>query len=641
MQKLRAALWVLIGIGTLAGLFGVSLRFAAESESRRVELTLDITELQKIASAEGIPTARVLERFRQAGATSVAITEDTLASLEETRRVEVIPSAEAGVTYLMAHQGNYARILSALLNRTHFKLDPTNEYAQIRVPPGAESLKVQDLGMEIYQPFPVIKSLGVGLDPNLLAMAKNANLSVVGRLINSVNIPKAGIGWALEQLKNQGVKTVIFAGDDVLGYDGQLRTTADAFETHDLQLGVVEFSKIKGDATLHRFASERVIRVHTIPGAELATSTPEDSVQRFSLAARERNIRLLYVRLFLEKANPLAENIQYVGKLVIALKRGGLAIGEARTYPAFSVPLWARALVGIGLAAAFFLLCQELFGLFVDWGHTLSLGALVCAGGLVLLAITSPKLTALAAAILYAGWAVVQACLLSPTEWGKRPLYVVLQRIGKILGITTLGIIAVVGLLSSQLFVVKADVFVGIKAALYMPLLLATLTWAVGLRAESPAAFCSLVRRKIQHGFLVVQEPVRYWQLVAGVLALGILAMLWLRSGNEGAVVVSGIELRFRDLLDATLPVRPRFKALLFAALVLGIYLSGRGERRWGVPLYLLGVIAVTDFLNTFCHLHVPLLVSVLRDALGVLLGVGLGAILVQVLERFGNKPSP
>lgn len=638
MQKLRVALWALIGIGTLAGLYGASLRFVAEASNKRIELTLDMTELQKLASAEGVPTARVLERFRQAGITSVAITEDTLASLEESRRVEAIPSAEPGVTYLMTHQGSYSRILAAIQSRTHFKLDPNNEYAQIRVPPGAELLKVEDLGMEVYQPFSVIKTIGVGLDPNLLQMVKNANMSVVGRLQNSVNIPNTGIGWALEQLKSQGVKTVIFSGDDVLGYDSQLRTTAEALGAKHLQVGIVEFTKIKGDTLLHQLATEQVVRVHTIPGAEMATATPADNIQRFSLAARERNIRMLYIRLFLEKTNPLNENIEYIETLVKSLKRGGLTIGEAHTYPLFAVPLAARVLIGLGLAATLFLLCQELFGLLGDLAHPLSLLVLAGAGGLVVLAAVSPKLAALAAAVVFAGFAVVQGGLLSPVEWGKKPLRVALLRLVRIVGVTTLGIISVVGLLATQAFIVKADAFVGIKAALYLPLLLAVLVWAVGLRTESPAALLSLLRRQLQRALLLINEPVRFWQVGAGLAILIILAMLWLRSGNEGAVVVTGFELRFRDLLDATLPVRPRFKALLFAALLLGIYLAGRGERRWGVPLYLLGVIAVTDYLNTFCHLHIPLLVSVMRDSLGVVLGLGLGTLLIVLLERHWKK---
>ena len=56
---------------------------------------------------------------------------------------------------------------------------------------------------------------------------------------------------------------------------------------------------------------------------------------------------------------------------------------------------------------------------------------------------------------------------------------------------------------------------------------------------------------------------------------------------------------------------------------------------------YVLGVIAVTDYLNTFCHLHVPLVVSVMRDSLGVILGVGLGALLILLLEREWKKPKP
>jgi VanZ family protein len=254
--------------------------------------------------------------------------------------------------------------------------------------------------------------------------------------------------------------------------------------------------------------------------------------------------------------------------------------------------------------------------------------------------VVSPKLAALAAAILFASLAVVQRDLLSPLPDGEPPLHVILQRLARVLGYTSLGIIAVVGLLTDRVFLVKADAFVGIKAALYLPLLIATLAWAVELRASSPRELWSKVRLQVQRLARLFQEPILLWQVVAGLGALAVLAMLWLRSGNDGAAVVSGFELRFRDILDATLPVRPRFKATLFAALMLGMYYCGRKECRWGLPLFLLGVIGVTDYLNTFCHLHIPLLVSVIRDFLGTLIGAALGVVAILVIEARGKRVS-
>ena len=240
MQKLRLALWVLIGIGTLAGLYGATQRFSAESKNRVVELTLDIVELQKLAAAEGKPLYEVLKRFKEAGVTSVAVTEDTLGTLEENRQIEVIPNAQLNTSYIVAHQGNFDRIVEAIQHRTHLG-------NQLSLPPGLDNRRLMDVGLTIPQPFHTIKSIGVGLDPNVISQlhdeAHKLHLSVVGRVSNSVNITEEGIHWTLQRLKEQGVHTVIFSGDDVLGYDSQLKVTASAFRDLGLNYGAVEFSK--------------------------------------------------------------------------------------------------------------------------------------------------------------------------------------------------------------------------------------------------------------------------------------------------------------------------------------------------------------------------------------------------------------
>jgi Family of unknown function (DUF5693) len=640
MQKLRIALWVVIGIGVLAGLYGAFLRFKVEQTNRAVELTLDMTELQKLAVAEGKPLSVILGKFKQQGVRSVAITEDTLGSLEESRGVEVNPATTRGTTYLITHQGNFARIVAALQHRTHLRTDPKNpNTAELVLPLNWENLKSQDIGILIRHPFSTLKGIGVGLDPGLVASVKAAHLEIVGRVENPPNIPEGGINWTLEQLQKQGVKTLIFAGDDILGFDKQLPVTANALRQFKLLFGTVEFSKIKGDSQLQRLASDRVVRVHTVPGAEMATATPEDNIQRFSLAARERNMRLLYIRLFLEKASPLETNLEYVGKLTKTLNRAGLKTDSGNhPYTAFKVPLWARGLMGLGLAAAFLLLLDLFAGVLSHARRGVGLLLFVVCLGLIAGSIVLPKLAALAAAILFASLAVVQPALLAPFSWEEKPLPTVLGRLALVVGTVTCGLIFVVGLLAEQLFVIKADAFVGIKAALYTPLLLATLYWALQLHAESPVALWEKLKVRVRQAMTLADESIRFWQVGAALLALVVLALLWLRSGNDGAAVVSSFELRFRDILDATLPVRPRFKANLFGALLLGMYLAGRGERRWGVPIFLLGVIGVTDYLNTFCHLHIPLLVSVMRDSLGLALGTLIGVILIGLFERYWHR---
>lgn len=643
---MRRILCSLVALGAVVGLYGAALRFSAEANNRRVEVAVDMGEVHKLAVAEGIPVPAVLSALKEAGVTSVAISEDTIGSLEESRRIEVVSTGNRGTSYMMVHQGNYSRVVEALRQRTHLG-------TMLSTPAGMDNTqRPMDAGLDIHYPYSYLHPLGVGLDPDLIAQAQAAHLYVVGRIENNDNTPEAGIGWALDQLKAQGVATVIFSGDEILGYASHLKTTAEALRERQLNFGVVEFGKIKGDDQLHDLVPDRAVRVHTVTAAEMATATPGENIQRFSLAARERNIRLLYVRLFLSKANPLAFNTEYLSKLQTSLSRGGLVLGQAHPYSPLSVAPWARALLGLGLGAALILFLDLVCGVLASVGSRDRTTLVVFGGALVVAALplvplggsSLLRVAALISAVLFPTYALLEPSLLAPLDEGAPLRKALSQRLARLLGITSLGICYVVGLLSDLAFLVKADAFLGIKAALYLPLLFAVLVWVFDLRASSPQAWWSALCGQLKRALPLLQDPLRLWQVFVGLGVLVVLGMLWLRSGNEGTAVVSTLELKFRDLLDRVLFVRPRFKANLFAALLLGLYFAGRGQRRLALPFFLLGVIAVTDFLNTFCHLHTPLLVGVVRDLLGPGFGLLIGSAAIWWIERRGwllSRPEP
>jgi hypothetical protein len=127
------------------------------------------------------------------------------------------------------------------------------------------------------------------------------------------------------------------------------------------------------------------------------------------------------------------------------------------------------------------------------------------------------------------------------------------------------------------------------------------------------------------------------WQVVAFVVAVAAVALLVARSGNDPGVGVSDTELRFRALLDRILGARPRTKEFLvghpalFLSLALAAFPRWRG---WAFPLLLIGTIGQTGMLNSFCHLHTPLKMTLLHTFHALWLGVLLGLVLVWLWFR-------
>ena len=170
------------------------------------------------------------------------------------------------------------------------------------------------------------------------------------------------------------------------------------------------------------------------------------------------------------------------------------------------------------------------------------------------------------------------------------------------------------------------SIFSGVKLAMVGPLLLILL-------------YCLFLKEResiFQKTYGFIKQPVRYGELIIlAVLALALLVLV-LRSGNDG-LEASSLELAFRTKLEQWLTVRPRTKEFLIGApcMLLALYY---GYKDYLVPLWLLGAIGQVSILNTFCHLHTPLSVSLLRTFNGLWLGIIIGIVAILVVNWIMKK---
>jgi hypothetical protein len=126
---------------------------------------------------------------------------------------------------------------------------------------------------------------------------------------------------------------------------------------------------------------------------------------------------------------------------------------------------------------------------------------------------------------------------------------------------------------------------------------------------------------------------VRVYQLALLALMAGLAFVYIARSGNTSDISPSAFELALRSNLTALLGVRPRFKefAIGFPLMMLLPALRIEHKRLTGW-LFAVGIaIGTSDIVDTFSHLHTPLLASLLRVFNGAVLGIVLGAIAIAV----------
>jgi hypothetical protein len=173
---------------------------------------------------------------------------------------------------------------------------------------------------------------------------------------------------------------------------------------------------------------------------------------------------------------------------------------------------------------------------------------------------------------------------------------------------------------------VRADVFSGVKVAHFLPIGLigAFFFWKLTPAKE------------------LMKNPILWSQVVLSALVLFGFAFMASRTGNDSPTGVSGPELAFRSLLEQFLIVRPRTKELLLGhpAMIVAIGMLIRSQtveklRGWTVLALMLGAIGQTSVVNTMCHLHTPLTVSLTRIGVGLVLGGIIGLMVWGAVNRF------
>jgi len=624
-MTIRRMLWGVMILAALLCLIPTANRFKTEQRNRRVEIALDITEVRKLAASEGKPLTDTLSRLKDAGATSVLVQEDTLDSLRDLGIIEILPSTKHQTTLMIVHQKQFDRIKRNLENRTA---------VQMAIPEQFSGSDLEDAGIVVSDRWDAIKDLGVGIDPEVVDLVRSTGLSVVGRVGNNPNPSDSRIASTLQSIRDLKIETVIFSGMSVLGAGNRYKETVKHLsDARKLQFGSVEFGKQAGDATLVKMAPYNTIRVHTITSSEMATATPGANIQRFALAARERNIRLLFVRLFLDGADPLDSATSYLSGLRNALHRSQLGVGTARTYTRVGDPLPGRIAAGVLIVSGLALLLDFTFGFLTVRAAPVMIAAGVAVVAVVSIAGIMPAIKLLA---------LIGACVLPSLGVAiLHPAFVIpgstsIKRLLLVFSVTMLGPLTVVAIHADTLFLVKGDVFLGVKLTLIAPLIVAALLHGLNIRADSPAGLAAVVRDRVTMLVDISRNPILIWQVLLGGGVLVALAIMLMRSGNESSVGVSSAELQLRSLLDRILFVRPRFKDILFQPFVmLSLVLVGT---KWPLQRVaaILASIALASMVNTFCHLHTPLVISALRVAYGVIFGLIAAAVVKRILDRFG-----
>ncbi|MEP0765020.1 MAG: hypothetical protein HRF45_00555 [Fimbriimonadia bacterium] len=599
-----AACAVLAGVLALPPVLG---RVRAEERNKAVDILIEFPEARALAAGTGRSIEEVLTELKTAGATGVVVYEDTVDDWVRSGRLVGAPAADkplprpAAADWMVDPSG-----------MDRLKASVTGKFGWTLNYSGSEEFRVRGGGEMVRLPHNLnaLGTAGLGVDPSSVDLVRRVGLRPVARVANYPGASERGIEWTLRDAKQNGCEVAVFLGNEVLGAREMIPTTAAALRETDLIYAYIEFGKQSGDAKLLKEMVApaepstrvgKVLRLHSVLPAEMFAMTPEAVIERYVRAARERGCKMLYFRMIsLAGEDPVRSNADYLRRIVSGLRRVGMDVKPARPMePLPDSPMRTAVAIVAPFLAAIALLAT------LRWPLWLALAAPL-PGIVADLVGVGPEhaVHALLVALLFP-----TALTLVAYEAAAR-----LKPLGAVaafFAVSLLGVFAalsVAGMLSTLPYMMKATSFMGVKLAHVVPVL------AVGgvltLRAYRDQTF----------GY-----PVRWWQLGLVLVGMVLLALLVVRTGNEAASV-SGAEMGMRSLLDRILPIRPRTKEVFFGhPLLVAAMIALACQRTRFLPLlFACGAVGQASVLNTFCHIHTPLSVSLTR----ALWGIGLGGIL-------------
>ena len=589
---------------TLAScLISVRKRIHVENANKRVMLATEMDNIQSLAAAQGMTIDEALTRLEKQGLNGIVLPEETIG--------ELVLDGKAHLNGLTVQHESQLSTMSFIDSDT---VKRVVKGLSIRFGKLVQSTTLREGRLALPAvDTPTLRTTSLGIDPQLVALAQKHHLMIIGRYSNPVGISSVAVAGTIKWAKNSGVKIFLPQGDQVLGRRDSLDTTKDSLVVSDMLYASPEFAKLGGDEEMLRKMPERVVRLHSAQTAELDKLTEDGALERYLKAATERNMRVLLVRnLSLASDQPLDAFGDFLKKIEVGLHNKGFSIGEPAPFADPELSKVIKILIGLfgGITALW--VAVQMFG--EKRGLIL--------GGLGALAI-------IAGSALHGTGLEVSALLLSMVfpigsyYWlkGEKP-NPYLALIG-LVALSMVGGFCVAGLLNGIPFYIRAEIFSGVKVSVFLPIAI------VGL-----VAFADFNDFKT-----AMKEPITWGAMGLGLVILGALGLMMLRTGNDSPNTVSGGELAFRGILEQILPVRPRSKEFIlgFPALFFGLFVLHAAKydaknlgkfSGWISLCIMLGFIGLTDSVNTLCHLHTPVMVSFLRDVIGLIAGaaIGLGA---------------
>ena len=629
LKKVDKIVLILICLTLIVGLYTIYQRIEIEKQYKTTEIVLDYNEMKRFADSSNNDLSYWMRKFKELGAESVAIQEETIKLLIEagySLRAEIVSElikeykwqedysqeiaaaiseneiTPVDVIVTTEDEEIYSYIVSGLKERYADELYKTYIFDNVYyiVLKGivddvyyTEIEKIINLaGKGVYEVSRVADSrllnMGIGYDPEKISMAKEAGLDVVLRPINfpASNEKLADAYKAANERYGLQPRIYLVHGKEVLGYPNNENKLLNYIKEENIAIALIEsatqrehleqegLDELVEDSgyqalrafTMWDFIRERN-RYYNYEGAEEIENT-------LFRAVTERNIRVIYFKPFFEEKDStkfLTDEDEYertFSSLENRLSAHNISLGKAEAMKNFSIGSKRMAVIAFGITLAAVMLFIKMFNIKHKFANYLYLFALPAALIPLVMRSLAEKGFAFGAAVVFSGFAIYFFMIYIKKIYESEEKYSNLQ------------------LIIYSTVILAGSVAIALAGAIFAASMLADVKYMLEMDIFRGVKFAQILpfgifiimfiiyfMNKDEDSVKgVVNTAVRFLnkeiKIYYGIIAviIGAAAYVYIsRTGHETEIQPSSIEMITRNFMEYVLLARPRTKEFLIA----------------------------------------------------------------------------
>jgi hypothetical protein len=610
--------YVFLFVALIFALIGLIPRISAERENKTYAFIIEYKDILALAEQNNVTPAIIWQKIHPLGVEGISVQEYTGDDINATHpmSLNLMPfgAIEADSAHIDSRRASIVTSVSSPYSEMLYK------YLKHKMP---LTRQVEINGHKIVVlPSNVDDFVNAAFVPDFTALdfCMANHIPVLFRPGMCAPADGQGTAEAIKYLHSVCplIMNVIPTGLVMAG-NPDMEPIADMLKKNWITFSQTEFVQQVGVTNFANMMCPDVIPLHSLTQDEIISRniTRPQIKDRFIRAVHERSIRFIMTRPYdLQMGNKLKVYMEDLSEIKKALTARGYTQG-------WPVPHgeWASMFASALAFSMVLIMCAlsfitRLYGREKDTVNIYVIAVLLFAALALGFVVWKVEIAAHILGGVCGALVATEASLTAFETRKKQPL-------GALLGlfIVIAGGLSIASFYGTTKAALRLEPFSGVKLTLLLPPLLILLHDFK--RHIHPETVSEIVARSAIWGEL----------LLVGIMMLAMLVMA-LRSDNVSNV--PGWEIAFRDFMERIMLVRPRTKEFIigYPALVVYWYVMRLDIcKHYREAIRVTASLAFCSAVNTFCHFHTMLYLSLIRVLNGWWLGLVIGAIIVGLLQ--------